>query len=213
MSAAPATFLGRVAPFVVVLLNLAPLAGVIWLGWDAATVLMLYWAENVVVGLFVAFRILCAGAARGVSGLAGAVGMAAFFVVHYGFFCFGHLFFLAGMFLQDEFAGFPNPVRAMEWLAGQGVGWSLALLALIQVYELVLWLARGGPRRSLPNREMGRAYPRMLLLHVTIIAAGSVVVGAGQPAWAVGILVLLKIAVDIWQIRRPDRTVSQEAAA
>ena len=32
--------------------NLLPLAGVVFFGWDAGVILVLYWAENLVVGSF-----------------------------------------------------------------------------------------------------------------------------------------------------------------
>ena len=41
-----------------VLLNLIPVAGVAFLGWDAGYILLLYWAENLVMGGIALIRIL-----------------------------------------------------------------------------------------------------------------------------------------------------------
>lgn len=206
-----AAALDRLTPLFVVLLNLVPLAGVLWFGWRAELLLLLYWAENVIVGGFAALRILASGAARGAAGAAGALFLTAFFCVHYGIFCGGHLFFLTVMFApRDLGAGFPNP---FELLTSDGALWSLLALALLQLYDAVVWLLSGGPRRSEPKAEMFRPYPRMILLHVTIIAAGFAVVAVGQPVWAVTILAALKTGFDLWSHRQAVRRRRAEALA
>jgi hypothetical protein len=44
----------------IVAFNLVPIAGVLWLGWDLALILVLYWAENGLVGLANLVKILAA---------------------------------------------------------------------------------------------------------------------------------------------------------
>lgn len=43
-----------------VLTNLIPLAGYIWLGWELYDLMILYWLESAVVGLFTVARMLTA---------------------------------------------------------------------------------------------------------------------------------------------------------
>ena len=91
-----------------VLANAIPLAGVLFFGWSLWTVLVLYWVENGIVGLWTIPRILLARgaltiptAARGaatvilplISGAARPI-VAAFFALHYGVFWLGHGFFV-----------------------------------------------------------------------------------------------------------------------
>lgn len=196
--------LDRFAPAFIVLFNLAPLAGVLWLGWRADVLLLLYWAENVIVGLFAAARIVVSGAVRGPATGFGSVFLAAFFCLHYGLFCAGHLFFLTLMFVADPQGDLPF-AQAFALLNSPGVLWSLAALGLLQLYDTAAWLFRGGPRTSEPKAEMSRPYPRMVVLHLTIIAAGFAVMGLGQPVWAVVILAGLKTAFDLWNDRRSAR--------
>ena len=40
--------------------NLIPLVGVLFFGWDAATILVLYWAENLIVGFYSILRTVLA---------------------------------------------------------------------------------------------------------------------------------------------------------
>jgi len=48
------------AAALLVLFNLVPLAGVLWLGWDLLLILALYWVENGVVGVINILKILSA---------------------------------------------------------------------------------------------------------------------------------------------------------
>jgi hypothetical protein len=94
--------------------NLVPLFGALFLGWNAGVILILYWAENLVVGFYSELKILLArgGPEANVSGVdpgsragaaarrapvafAGFVHLAklfpmAFFALHYGGFCAVH---------------------------------------------------------------------------------------------------------------------------
>jgi uncharacterized protein DUF6498 len=95
--------------------NAIPLVGVLFFGWSLWTVLVLYWLENGIVGLWTIPRILLArgelavpvaprGAATVVMPLISAAArpvMAAFFLVHYGVFWIGHGFFV--LFLPTMF--------------------------------------------------------------------------------------------------------------
>jgi len=94
-----------------VLANAIPLAGVLFFGWSLWTILVLYWVENGIVGLWTIPRILLArgvlAVPTGPAGPAGAAAVvlplissaarpiiAAFFLVHYGIFWLGHGFFV-----------------------------------------------------------------------------------------------------------------------
>ena len=49
-----------IAVALLVITNLIPLVGVLWLGWDLMLILALYWAENGVVGVINILKILTA---------------------------------------------------------------------------------------------------------------------------------------------------------
>ena len=88
---------------VLVVFNLIPLIGVLFWGWNVATILVLYWVENGIVGLLnVPKMLLAAGdetASSGPIGSGGAaltsrVGAVGLFLVHYGIFWFVHGIFV-----------------------------------------------------------------------------------------------------------------------
>ena len=83
-----------------VLANLVPLAGVYLWGWSLTDLLLLYWIENAVVGLYTVLTMLTswpAGQAL-LPRVAGKLFFVPFFIVHYGMFWIGH-----GIFLQTFF--------------------------------------------------------------------------------------------------------------
>ncbi len=88
---------------VLVAFNLIPLVGVLFWGWNVATILVLYWVENGIVGLLnVPKMLLAQGDETASSRLVGAggaqltsrVGVVGFFLVHYGIFWFVHGIFV-----------------------------------------------------------------------------------------------------------------------
>jgi hypothetical protein len=58
-------------------------------------------------------------------------------------------------------------------------------------------LYRGEFRATTPEAAMLAPFPRLLVLHVTIIIGAFLVAGTGQPIAALALLVLLKIAFDL----------------
>jgi len=74
-----------VAAPLLILANAVPLVGVLAWDWRVGDVVILYWIESLVIGLFNVLRILAAQPARARGGfLSGKLVLAAFFVVHYG---------------------------------------------------------------------------------------------------------------------------------
>jgi hypothetical protein len=85
--------------------NLIPLAGVLFLGWNVWAILLLYWLENGVVGVYNVFRIMRAEGAETTDGSGPRVNgrpasnmskasLVPFFCIHYGIFWIGHGFFV-----------------------------------------------------------------------------------------------------------------------
>lgn len=86
-----------VSSAVLVLANVAPLIGVLAHYWTVFAVVLLYWCENVVVGVFNVLRMLCARPQDGLA-WAGKAFLIPFFCVHYGMFTFVHGIFVLGLF-------------------------------------------------------------------------------------------------------------------
>ena len=81
--------------------NLVPIAGVALLGWDVRSILLIYWCESAVIGLYNALKMVWIGGAR-------ATPLIGFFAAHYGLFMFAHLIFLVGLTWQAAGGGWES---------------------------------------------------------------------------------------------------------
>ncbi|MGZ8255686.1 MAG: DUF6498-containing protein [Burkholderiaceae bacterium] len=194
--------------------------GVLVLGWSPFVVMMLFWFENVVIGIFNVVKMLVTGARLGGAGLIGGVAIAAFFTVHYGLFTAVHGAFVVLLFGGGELGpnamdgGLSGPTWFMvHYLFAERDGW-LAVIAIVLVHlsGLVQWLAR--TREALPplNKLMGAPYGRIMILHVTLIASGFLVQALKAPVAGALLLIGLKLAYDLVTLGR-ERTKAGEALA
>jgi len=88
-----------------VLANAVPVAGVVLFHWNQNQVIILYWAESIVVGTYTILKMNIAAWAKRKSGPAQTLAMSlfftGFFIIHFGGFVAIHLLFLTVMFRSD----------------------------------------------------------------------------------------------------------------
>jgi hypothetical protein len=77
--------------------NLAPLFGVLFFGWDAAAIVLLYWIENLIIGAYNILRMILVKV-KSQSEQFKKLFIIPFFCVHFGGFCAVHGFFLLTFF-------------------------------------------------------------------------------------------------------------------
>ncbi len=199
----PAVTGRRLDTLLSVAFNLVPVAGVAFWGWDAFALILLYWFENVIVGVRTALTMLAAGimGAEPVKFVA-ALALTAFFCVHYGMFCLVHGVFVVTMFGGGALSGAAGPIEALA-AGAQGILIGAASIVLWQGVLLIMRIAR----RDLPaiNTLMGEPYPRMIVLHLTIIGGGFLILQFGGPAAGLILLALLKTGLDAWMTWRSGR--------
>lgn len=186
--------------------NVIPLLGVLFLGWSVWNILIIYWLENGIVG---AFNILKMARAEGTSADPGPAlmingqpassmsrfGLMPFFAMHYGIFWFVHGIFV---FTLPAFA-ILSPGAADEMTIEPG-SILVAGFALAVSHGLSFWwnYLRGGEyRRATAASLMFAPYRRLIVLHLTIIFGGMAIMFTGAPAAAVAILVLVKTVLDV----------------
>lgn len=196
--------------------NLIPVFGVLFLGWSAGAILILYWLENFIVGVFTVPRILTAGGPAPAPGsvlggtpLAARIPLALFFCVHYGLFWAVHgvfTFLLAASFSSgapgDPFAGVGSPKEEAASFLGGDVFWTfgIGVLALVAIHAVGFWRdwIRSDLRRTAtPAEEMGRPYGRLIVLHVTILLGAFGLASVGAPAWTMLLLCVGKMVIEL----------------
>lgn len=194
----------RVSVWALIASNLVPLYGVLAHSWPVFPIMLLFWLENVVIGVLNAVRMIVAqppgegGGGRGEAKLF----MVPFFCMHYGIFTLVHGVFVFALFAGDAFDGVDQPGEfgqaVPEALASWQLGW--ALLALIASHVLSFFtnfIGRGEYKRYSLGRLLFQPYGRVIILHLTILGGGFLAMAMGSPTWALAVLVVLKILVDL----------------
>lgn len=214
-------FIGRrnISLAALVVVNLIPLVGVMAWDWDVASVVILYWSENIVLGVYTLVKMLAKSPIGGIF-------MGLFFTIHYGGFCAVHGIFVLALTTDtnpDFIQGEPWPLFLVfvqllvevitsvlkmappEWLIG------FAALFVSHGISLVLNYFMGGEHREQTTKTLMNApYKRIVILHVAIIAGGFGVAAFGSPTPLLVLLVALKLGLDVW-LHRKEHAATAEA--
>lgn len=190
----PLAFAGRTSAVLLLAANLIPLIGVFAWGWNAGDIMLLFWCENLIIGVMNALRIVLWGV---MYHKWYAWPMAAFFTVHYGIFTAVHGVFVVQFFLPHA-PGMGMAAPLGEWLHTDGI--PVAILGLVGSHFFSLlsnYLGRGEIRRMTPQTLMTAPYGRVTVLHLTILVAGFLVMLTKDARWALVLLTLLKTVIDL----------------
>lgn len=187
-----------------VLGNMIPVYGVVALGWSASEILILYWIENVILGILTLARIR-----KVAEGKAGGCFLGGFFVVHYGAFCLAHLVF--ALFLIEQIdPAFPGLGAT---LAGPGVFWATAAIFGLNLFtQLKEWWRPGRWRDADIRHEMVKPYGRIVVMHLTVLIGAFLMVLTRAPVGAILLLCLLKAALEILVLSLRDAIRTEPAA-
>lgn len=172
--------------------NLVPLVGVLLFDWDLAQIMVLFWAENAIIGLYTLLKLA-------VIQRWGALLLGPFFVGHFGGFMAIHLLFVYQLFVRGPAAKGPEPSATVALATLFAPLWP-ALVAMLLSHGVSFFENFIGRREYVGRTgvlQMGEPYRRVVLLHFTLIFGGFAVMALGQPVYALVVLVALKIAVDL----------------
>lgn len=186
--------------------NLLPLYGVLVHDWPVLALIVLFWLENIVIGVLNVARILLAQPGNPAL-WAGKLALSAFFCVHYGMFASGHGVFVFNLFGGAPYRGLVDGLwtgdAALQAIREFGLWLPLAALAMSHLLSFVWnYLVRGEYRHASPQQLMMLPYSRVIVLHVTLLLGGMLVQALGSPLWALLLLIALKTAADLRAHRR-----------
>ncbi|MBI3751783.1 MAG: hypothetical protein HY263_09050 [Chloroflexi bacterium] len=197
-----------------VLANAIPLVGVLLFGWSLWTILVLYWVENGVVGLWNVPRILLAGGATASAVLR--VPTAIFFMLHYGLFWLIHGVFVFA--LPQFFGGGGSTLGGGPAIGPDGlptlvapvvnggfgeVAWSSVAIGAIALFLshgasfFFNYLGKGEYLRTTAPVQMGAVYGRVVVLHLTILFGAMAIVFLGAPVLLLVVMVVAKTLFDL----------------
>jgi hypothetical protein len=184
----------------------------LFLGWKIFPLLVLFWLENVIVGVFNVFKMLVASPTSP-GQWAAKVFTIPFFCVHYGIFTLVHgvfVFVLFGdIFMQG--AEFPSVTAVSQVFGGFQIGWAALALFLSHLVSFIFnYIGKGEYKQSKVNDLMAQPYGRVVILHVTILAGGFLIGALGSPIFALLILIVLKTVIDIQAHLREHKKYSEQ---
>jgi len=194
------------------LVDIAPVVGILLWGWGAPALVLLYWLENLVIGAVTIPRILTSAlVTRGWTGLFGAAYLAAFFTVHYGLFCLAHGAILLEVFDPKEnwstSGGFGDLVELLISAAlgfGRHMTWIVALIAVWHAMVLLRDLSNVDNWKDTdPNKEMFMPYGRIIFLHIGVFVIAGALTALGDPA--IGAIALV-LARALWGLHMNMRS-------
>lgn len=183
---------------VLVAANLVPLVGVVFFGWSVYATLLVFWAENAIVGLLNVLRMLAA-TPQIAAMWAVKLFMIPFFTFHYGMFVLVHGIFVLELFGHVHVRGFPGPATFIHEIQAAGTGPAVWGLALSHAVSFAFnYIGAGEYRTALVPTLMFRPYGRVVVLHVVILGGGFLVQLVGSPLVALALLVVLKTGLDLF---------------
>jgi len=189
--------IGRVSLALLIAANLLPLVGVLLWDWDVFFLLLLFWCENVIIGLFGIARMVVSSTTESTfEGLF----LPVFFLVHYGGFMFGHFMVLFGMY-SGSLEDVGRAVEPADYyrMVIENLNW-VALLALFISHGWSFvenFMGHREHEKLTPQQAMALPYRRMFITHVALIAGGFLLIETGQPLGGLVLLILMKIGMDV----------------
>jgi len=188
---APLT-LASASTLVLIVANLVPVAGSVFLGWDLSDVMVLYWAESAVVGFFNVCKII-------VIGRWAALFFAPFFVGHFGGFMAVHFLFIYTLFIEPSLAGGSSSGDLAEVALLFATLWpALAALFISHAFSFFSnFIGRREYRGRTVNDQMSEPYGRIIFMQLVLIFGGGLTMVLGSPVPVLLIMIALKIFFDI----------------
>lgn len=227
--------------YIIIAANLLPLLMTMGGAWSLNEILPLYWSESAIIGFFTLLKIVSAGGpvvklskrndpsaennpqdiipggAYSALAIGAKIFIAGFFTVHFGLFMFVHGVFLFGFVLQGMHLGKAtvDPMSPALWLHYLwSVKWGILSLFVGHAVSFFMnYLGAGEYRNARPDQCMQQPYPRVIVMHLTILLGAfvSTVMPAAGPVLV--IFVAAKILADVHAHLKERAKAAEQAPA
>jgi hypothetical protein len=171
--------------------NLVPIFGALFLGWNLGMVMLLYWAESGVVG----FYNLCKMA---VIGRWQALSKGPLFVVHFGAFMFAHFVFLYVLFIAGPEAAFSgDPFTDVAALFRSVWPAIVGLFVSHGISFFSNFLGRREYEGRTIGRQMSEPYQRIMFMQLVLIFGGGITMILGDSRPVLMGAICFKVVFDV----------------
>ena len=193
--------------------NLFPVFGVLFMGWNVFPIMLLYWSENVIIGFYNVLRMIVCSPKKN-EGWFVKLFLVPFFIIHYGGFTLGHGAVIITFFGQSYFEGAAGPRLdiLLQIVREYGLPYAMLSIFLSHGYSFVMNFLRKGEYKQISLQKLMMApYGRIVILHVTLILGAFLVLILKSQIFVLLLFILLKIFVDLWAHLREHRAVEKRA--
>lgn len=208
---------------ILIIVNIIPLIGVLFFGWNVFAILLLYWFESAIIGFFniikmsiVVRRTLMDDVninfGTGVQELGKlnkimSVISIPFFILHFGIFMIVHLIFILLFFSMNSSAhmDFFQAFAAIPSILGTAIIGAFFLF-LSHLYSFIFTYMRKNEyvNERLFDLSLG-PYSRVIIMQAVLFGSGFAATGLGAPSILIALMVILKIIFDIESHEREHR--------
>lgn len=195
--------------------NIIPIIGIIFLKWSLLYILLFYWMESAVIGFFNIIKMYMSKAmpvgvasyySKNIKGYNKATSkftgifmkiiFPPFFMIHYGGFMAAHLIFIFAIS-----AGF-NSINISEFQTAGAILTSILipLLALVISHGFSFFTNFIGKKEYLKvsiAELMILPYKRVIIMHITLLIGGFIMIITKAPVYVLILFILLKIFIDV----------------
>ena len=208
----PKQYLANIPLAMLLAANSIPLFGVLFFGWDAFYIVLLYWSENLAIGFYNVLKLICVKVSHPLGHLP-KLFFIPFFTVHYGGFMAVHGIFVMMMFQKGSgihvgrqtwpcfFVFLQMLLNVLRQIYSTvPLNMKLALLALFVSHGVSFvynYLLKGEYAKTKPDKLMGQPYGRIVVMHIAILGGGFLTMSLGSPLGLLLVLVVLKTVLDV----------------
>ncbi len=176
-----------------ILANLVPVTGAAFFDWSLGEVMVLYWCESAIIGIYNLARIVAIS--RWAALITGT-----FFMAHYSAFMAVHFLFIYAFFVEGPGAGGSVSGGDLSQVGRMFMTLWPALLALFlsHGYSFVVnFLGRFEFESRSVNEQMTEPYRRIVVMHLVLIFGGGLTLVLGSATPVLLLVIALKIWVDV----------------
>ncbi len=195
-----------------VFVNLIPLFGAIFLGWDLTTLLIIYWSENIAIGFWNVLKLLKAprindknnkyhlsiedSSKEQIDRMNNPANLVivrlfftTFFLVHYGLFTVGHGVFIFTIGLQTS-------IDFFSYLPGVFFAFILIFLSHGISY-FINFIGKKEYENTSASELMIKPYKRIFITHFVVFIVFAALQDSGSPMISAVILIIIKTVGDL----------------
>lgn len=199
--------------WLLIVANLFPILGIIFLNFDILTIFLIYWTESGIVGFYSILKIpFIKHTSLNMMSVVDVpietqktmltmskIFMIPFFIVHFGVFMLGHLIFILAFFAPAfPFSVLPFNIIGVALSYFKTIWIGVLLLLISHGYSFYVNYLRSGEYHKLNFQSaMIQPYKRITIMHITLIFGGFFFIFSGQLIAILILFIIFKIIVDL----------------